>query len=111
MVPCLPLRACTRIALRFKPDCACLLQVVWKLARLQLLLNSSPAAGSSSPTPPQLLTAAVVLDELRIRCVACQVFWRLAFVRTPPKRPSLLLSVLCNAQLSECQVLHWLSQV
>ena len=37
--------------------------VVWKLARLQLLL-----AGSGSSAPASLLTAAVVLDELKLRC-------------------------------------------
>ncbi|EFN50600.1 hypothetical protein CHLNCDRAFT_59486 [Chlorella variabilis] len=36
--------------------------VVWKLARLQLLL-----AGSGSSAPASLLTAAVVLDELKLR--------------------------------------------
>ncbi len=48
--------------------CAPLLQVVWKLARLQLLLSTSPSTSPSAGPAPQLLTAAVVLDELRLRC-------------------------------------------
>ena len=53
--------------------------VVWKLARLQLLLDStaaaaaandgSPAAAAAEPSapPPQLLTCSIVLDELKYR--------------------------------------------
>ena len=44
--------------------------VVWKLARLCLSLCGGGGGGSggASPAVPHLLTAAVVLDELKIRC-------------------------------------------
>lgn len=43
--------------------------VVWKLARLQLALTPSGSGGSSGgQSQPHVLTAAVALDELKLRC-------------------------------------------
>jgi hypothetical protein len=41
--------------------------VVWKLARAQLALQQAQAADGSDACLPQLLTAAVMLDELKRR--------------------------------------------